>query len=708
MFGRGRFNELVRRQLDLFADDEAALLEEGRDADAAWSSADADESEELYGDYQLVVDAIGERLYDIREAYASTLEEDAADEYRAAFDSAARKRFRRFAELPGGRDVAVAGRIEDYGMIGDLQTVALVSRHGCIDWLCVPRFDSGAIFASLLGEAENGHWTIQPEGEFRSPERRYRGDTLVLETELETATGRVRLIDFMPPRGEAPDVVRIVEGVQGTVDMRMELALRFDYGSVVPWVRNLDGHARGHGRPGRRLAADARRARGSQSPHLRGVHRRGGRPGPVRAHLVPVAQGPARAGRRGACARGDGRVLGGLGGATARCDGRWRDAVMRSLLTLKALTYAPTGGIVAAPTTSLPEELGGVRNWDYRYCWLRDATLTLLAFLRAGYMDEARAWRDWLLRAIAGSPTDVQIMYGVAGERRLTELELPGWPGYEGSRPVRIGNGASDQLQLDVYGEVVDALHLARAKGLEASDDAWALTNKVFDWLESGWQEPDEGIWEVRGPRRHFTHSKVMAWVAFDRAVKAVEKLGREGPLDRWKATRDAIKEDVLAHGYNPDLRSFVQYYGSDRLDASLLLIPLVGFLPANDERVVGMVAAIERDLMRDGFVERYRADTDNMDVDGLPPGEGVFLPCSFWLVAVLARQRRVDEAVELYERLLSLRNDLGLHLGGVRPRAQAPRRQLPAGVHPPRARRDRVLAPEEARRSTRSATRRR
>jgi GH15 family glucan-1,4-alpha-glucosidase len=334
---------------------------------------------------------------------------------------------------------------------------------------------------------------------------------------------------------------------------------------------------------------------------------------------------------------------------------------MRSLLTLKALTYAPTGGIVAAATTSLPEELGGVRNWDYRYCWLRDATLTLLAFLRAGYMDEARAWRDWLLRAIAGSPTDVQIMYGVAGERRLTELELPWLAGYEGSRPVRIGNGASDQLQLDVYGELVDALHLARAKGLEASDDAWALTNKVFDWLESGWREPDAGIWEVRGPRRHFTHSKVMAWVAFDRAVKAVEKLGREGPVERWKAVRDVIKEDVLANGYNPDLRSFVQYYGSDRLDASLLLIPLVGFLPANDERVVGMVAAIESDLMRDGFVERYRADTDNVDVDGLPPGEGVFLPCSFWLVAVLARQGRLDEAVELYERLLSLRNDLGL-----------------------------------------------
>ncbi len=341
--------------------------------------------------------------------------------------------------------------------------------------------------------------------------------------------------------------------------------------------------------------------------------------------------------------------------------GRWDEPVRRSLLTLKALTYAPTGGIVAAPTTSLPEALGGVRNWDYRYCWLRDATLTLLAFLRAGYTEEARAWRDWLLRAIAGSPEDIQVMYGVAGERRLIELELPWLAGYEGSQPVRIGNDAAGQLQLDVYGEIVDALHLARRRGLEASDPAWALTRKIFEWLESGWREPDQGIWEVRGPRRHFTHSKVMAWVAFDRAVKAVEKLGREGPLDRWRATRDAIREDVLENGYNTDLGAFVQYYGSDRLDASLLLIPLVGFLPADDERVLGTVAAIQRDLMRDGFVERYRADEENIDVDGLPPGEGVFLPCSFWLAAVLAQQGRHDEAVELYERLLSLRNDLGL-----------------------------------------------
>jgi GH15 family glucan-1,4-alpha-glucosidase len=554
----------------------------------------------------------------------------------------------------------MAGRIEDYGLIGDLQTVALVSRHGCIDWLCVPRFDSGAIFASLLGDAENGHWTIQPAGDFRSERRAYRGDTLVLDTELETASGAVRLIDFMPPRGEAPDVVRIVEGLRGTVDMRMELVLRFDYGSIVPWVRNLEGTLVAIAGP------DAVSLRTPVELEGRNLHtyaeftvREGERVPFVLTWFPSHLPSPRRIDAEDALTETIDywEEWAGNCGMT----GRWREAVVRSLLTLKALTYAPTGGIVAAATTSLPEAVGGVRNWDYRYCWLRDATLTLLAFLRAGYLDEARHWRDWLLRAIAGSPKDIQIMYGVAGERRLTEVELPWLAGYEGSRPVRIGNDASNQLQLDVYGEVVDALHLARVKGLPASDDAWSNTTRLFDWLESGWREPDEGIWEVRGPRRHFTHSKVMAWVAFDRAVKAIEKLGRDGPLDRWRATRDAIKADVLEHGYSAEVGAFVQSYGSDRLDASLLLVPLVGFLPATDERVVGTVEAIQRDLLRDGFVERYRADVENVDVDGLPPGEGVFLPCSFWLVAVLSRQGRLDEAVELYERLLALRNDLGL-----------------------------------------------
>ena len=550
--------------------------------------------------------------------------------------------------------------IEDYGLIGDLETAALVSRDGAIDWLCLPRFDSGAVFAALLGDEGNGHWTIRPAGEFRSTERSYRGDTLVLETTLETDTGAVRLIDFMPPRDTNPDLVRIVEGVRGRVGMRMELALRFDYGSIVPWVRRVDGTLVAIAGPdavllrtpveheGRNLRTHAEFtvAAGDRIPFvLRWFPSHEPAPEPIdpeRALDMTVSFWDDWA---------------------QKCsyEGRWHDAVHRSLLTLKALTYAPTGGIVAAPTTSLPEWLGGVRNWDYRYCWLRDATLTLLAFIRAGYVDEAGAWRDWLLRAIAGSPDDLQIMYGVAGERRLTEFELPWLAGYEGSQPVRIGNGASNQLQLDVYGEVVDALYQSRRKGLGPSDGAWRLTGKIFDWLESGWREPDEGIWEVRGPRRHFTHSKVMAWVAFDRAVRTIERFGREGPVDRWKAARHVIRAEVLREGYDAERGTFVQYFGSDRLDASLLLIPLVGFLSATDERVVGTVRAIEQELVRDGFVARYLADEENADVDGLPPGEGVFLPCSFWLAAVLAQQGRRDEAVELYERLLGLRNDLGL-----------------------------------------------
>jgi GH15 family glucan-1,4-alpha-glucosidase len=550
--------------------------------------------------------------------------------------------------------------IEDYGLIGDLQTAALVSRDGAIDWLCLPRFDSGALFAALLGDAENGHWTIQPAGEFRSTGRRYRDDTLVLETELETDGGAVRLVDFMPPRDTQPDLVRIVEGIRGRVEMRMELVIRFDYGSIVPWVRNLDGTLVAIAGPdavllrtpveheGRdlRTVASFTVAEGDRVPFvLRWFPSNESRPDPV--HPEEALSTTIAFWEKWA--------------AQCTYDGRWRDAVLRSVLTLKALTYAPTGGIVAAPTTSLPEWLGGVRNWDYRYCWLRDATLTLLALIRAGYADEASAWRDWLLRAIAGSPDDLQIMYGVAGERRLTEIELTWLAGYEGSRPVRIGNGASEQLQLDVYGEVVDALYQSRRQGIPASDAAWKLTHKVIDWLESGWREPDEGIWEVRGPRRHFTHSKVMAWVAFDRAVKTIQRFERNGPLDRWKAARTAIRAEVLREGYNAERGTFTQYFGSDRLDASCLLIPLVGFLPATDERVVGTVRAIEKELLRDGFVERYLADEENADVDGLPPGEGAFLPCSFWLAAVLHQQGRHREARDLYERLLGLRNDLGL-----------------------------------------------
>jgi len=550
--------------------------------------------------------------------------------------------------------------IEDYALIGDLQTGALVSRYGAVDWLCFPRFDSGALFAALLGTPENGHWTIQPHGEFRPLSRRYRDDTLVLESELETDTGVVRLIDFMPPRETNPDLVRIVEGVRGRVDMRMELVLRFDYGSIVPWVRTLEGTLVAIAGPDAVLLRTPVEQEGRDMRTYAEFSVGEGDRVPFVLRWFPSDQTPPEP-IEPERALEETVAFWEEWAAVCKFEGRWHDAVHRSLLTLKALTYAPTGGIVAAPTTSLPEWIGGVRNWDYRFCWLRDATLTLLALIRGGYVDEAGAWRDWLLRAIAGSPDDLQIMYGVAGERRLTEIELGWLDGYEGSRPVRIGNGASGQRQLDVYGEVVDAFYQARRQGLAPSDDAWRLTCRLIDWLESGWQEPDEGIWEVRGPRRHFTHSKVMAWVAFDRAIKMVERIGRDGPVDRWKSIRREIRREVLEHGYDADRGTFVQFFGSDRLDASCLLIPLVGFLPATDERVVGTVRAIEQDLVRGGFVERYRADEENADVDGLPPGEGVFLPCSFWLAAVLHQQGRRDEAVALYDRLLALRNDVGL-----------------------------------------------
>lgn len=550
--------------------------------------------------------------------------------------------------------------IEDYGLVGDLRSAALVSRHGSIDWLCLPRFDSGACFAALLGSLRHGSWSIAPAREHRALDRRYRGDTLVLETELGSADGVIRLVDFMPLGLGGGSVVRIVEGVRGRVPVHMQFTLRFDYGSIVPWVRRQEGGIVAVAGPdgivlrtpvelvGRDLHTEATFtiAAGERVPFvLSWFSPPGAPPAPLDAEEALRATERDWARWVGEC----------------RHTGRFRDPLVRSLVTLRALTYEPTGGIVAAPTTSLPEHLGGVRNWDYRFCWLRDATLTLLAFLRAGYEEEARAWRDWFLRAIAGSPDALQIMYGVGGERRLTEVLLPWLPGYESSAPVRIGNDASHQLQLDVHGEVADALYQARVAGLDASPDAWALERKLLDWLESGWHLADEGIWEVRGPRRHFTHSKVMAWVAFDRAVRSVERFGLPGPVDRWRAEREAVHGEVCREGYHAGLRSFVQSYGSDRLDASLLMIPLVGFLPADDERVAGTVAAIERDLLRDGLVERYRADEENVEVDGLPPGEGVFLPCSFWLAEVRALQGRSADAEQLFERLLGLRNDLGL-----------------------------------------------
>ena len=551
-------------------------------------------------------------------------------------------------------------KIENYAFISDTQTGALVSRDGCIDWLCFPSFDSGACFAALLGDRMNGRWQMAPHEETSQLTRRYRDNTLILETEFETASGTVRLIDFMPPRGENPDIVRIVEGVRGSVEMEMELIIRFDYGRSIPWVRKKD-HA---------LEAIA-------GPDALVLHT------PVQTHgkdLTTVAAFTVKEGERipfvltwyashnhppqfvdAEHALADTEKYWGSWAKKCEQRGDWHDAVVRSLVTLKGLTYAPTGGIVAAATTSLPEEIGGVRNWDYRYCWLRDATFTLIALMGAGYVDEARSWRQWLLRAIAGSASQMQIMYGVRGERRLAELELEWLSGYEKSKPVRIGNAASNQFQLDVYGEVMDSMYNAHCAGIESTSAEWELQIQLMKVLESKWQEPDEGIWEVRGPRQHFTHSKMMAWVAFDRAVRMVEhcSCAAADHLERWRKIRGEIHDQVCERGFNSKKRAFTQFYGSDELDASLLMMPLVGFLPPEDERVQSTVAAIERELMWDGFVLRYRPKKNN--VDGLPGGEGVFLPCSFWLVDCLHLIGRTAEARKLFERLLGLRNDLGL-----------------------------------------------
>jgi GH15 family glucan-1,4-alpha-glucosidase len=553
----------------------------------------------------------------------------------------------------------MAAPIEDYALIGDTHTAGLVSREGSIDWLCLPRFDSPACFAALLGDRSNGHWQLAPAGPVREVRRRYQGDTLVLETDYRTDDGVVRVVDCMPPRQSDPDVARIVQGVRGRVPMRMELTIRFDYGSIVPWVRHVDGALHAIAGPdsvwlrtpvpvyGQNLTtlADFTVAEGERAPFMLTWHA-SHRPAPRR--IDPVR------------ALGDTEAWWGEWASGIDYVGGWQDAVIRSLLTLKALTYAPTGGIVAAPTTSLPEQLGGVRNWDYRYCWLRDATFTLSALMLAGLTDEAKAWREWLLRAVAGQPRQMQILYGVAGERRITEQELDWLAGYQGSRPVRVGNAAVNQFQLDVYGEVMDALYLGRHIGLEMDETAWDFQRALLEFLESNWREPDEGIWEIRGPRRHFTHSKVMAWVALDRAIKAVELLGHDGPVDRWRGMRRELHDEVCREGYDSQRDAFVQYYGADHLDASLLQIPLVGFLPAGDPRVKGTVAAIQRELMVDGLVHRYPPE-GSQSVDGLPPGEGTFLACTFWLADNLALMGRRDEALAIFERLLTLRNDVGL-----------------------------------------------
>jgi GH15 family glucan-1,4-alpha-glucosidase len=553
----------------------------------------------------------------------------------------------------------MANRIEDYALIGDCETAALVGRGGSIDWLCWPRFDSDACFAALLGEPENGRWLIAPrDNDGVETSRRYKGDTLILETTFETPDGAVKITDFMPPRHGASDIVRLVTGLRGSVAMRTELEIRFGYGATVPWVRTLDRETlQAVAGPdmvllrtpvvlhGERLTTvgDFTVSAGETHPFVltyQPSHETAHEPlDPVEALRDTEAYWTDWAGK-------------------AKSAGPWSSAVTRSLVTLKALTYAPTGGIVAAPTTSLPERIGGQRNWDYRFCWVRDATLTLLALMNSGYYDEARAWRAWLMRAVAGSPDKLQIMYGIAGERRLTEWEVPWLSGYENSTPVRIGNAAHSQLQLDVYGELMDALYQARRGGLEYLEADWALQCEILRHLETIWHEPDEGIWEVRGGRRHFTHSKVMAWTAFDRGIKSIEEFGLPGPLERWREIRQIIHEEVCRRGFDAKRGTFVQSFDSDALDASLLLLPVVGFLPPDDPRIRGTIEHVERELVADGYLLRYRTGETK---DGLPPGEGAFLACSFWLADAYVMLGRMDDARALFEKLVGLCNDVGL-----------------------------------------------
>ncbi len=551
----------------------------------------------------------------------------------------------------------MAGRIEDYALIGDCETAALVGRDGSIDWLCVPRFDSGACFAALLGTPENGRWLLAPAGKIRSVSRRYRDDTLVLETVFTTEDGEVALIDFMPDRTATPDLIRIVEGRGGKVPMHMALTLRFDYGSIVPWVRRTDDGLRATAGPDTVLLRTPVELRGKDFCTVADFT-------VAAAERIPFVLNWCPTHRLQQEARNADELLGeterGWRDWASKCcyENKWREAVVRSLITLRSLIYTPSGGIVAAATTSLPEWPGSVRNWDYRFCWLRDATFAMYALLNNGYTDEAAAWREWLVNAVAGQPSKLQIMYGLQGERRLTELELTWLPGYEDSRPVRIGNAAHNQFQLDVYGEVMAMLHLARRKGLPRSDNSWRIQRVMMGFLEKSWNEPDEGIWEVRGPRRQFTHSKVMAWLAVDRAIKSLEQFDYSGPVERWRKLRTRIHRDVCTKGFNKKANSFVQYYGSTDPDASLLMLPLVGFLPVDDPRVIGTIDYIKKELWHDGFLSRYPT---RETVDGLPPGEGTFLLCTFWLADALALQGKTDGAREIFERLLSLRNDVGL-----------------------------------------------
>ena len=546
-------------------------------------------------------------------------------------------------------------------MIGDTQTAALIGDDGSVDWMCAPRFDSGACFAALLGDENHGRWLLAPAAGGHATRRRYRDGTLVLETEFDTPEGSVRITDLMPIREKTVDMVRIVEGLHGHVPMQMHMTIRFDYGSIIPWVRDVHGALVAIGGPDALVLRTPIETKGVGHSTVAEFTVRRGQRVPFTLAWYPSNQDVPR-------------PINATWALTRTSswwhewskkwtyDGEWPQAVQRSVITLKALTYAPTGGIVAAPTTSLPEWIGSVRNWDYRYCWLRDATFTLLALIQAGYEEEAKAWRGWLLRAGAGESSDLQIMYGAAGERRLTEWEVPWLPGYQGSQPVRVGNAASEQFQLDVYGEVIDALYESRRGAIVERDlHALDLILTLLDFLEDAWKRPDEGIWEVRGPRQHFTHSKVMAWVAFDRVVRGLHEFGTQDDIDtanRFAAIRDEIHAEVCAKAYDADRKTFVQAYGSSNLDAALLMMSLVGFLPASDERMQGTVAAIQRELTTDGFVRRYSTDAA---VDGLPPGEGVFLPCTFWMADNLALMGRVDEGRALFERLLGVANDVGL-----------------------------------------------
>jgi GH15 family glucan-1,4-alpha-glucosidase len=548
--------------------------------------------------------------------------------------------------------------LEDYGLIGDMQAAALVGRNGAVDWLCLPRFDSASCFSALLGDERHGRWLVAPAGAVRATSRRYRPGTLVLETDFETADGAVRVIDFMPRRGQGPPrLMRIVEGVRGRVPMRMELALRPDYGSIRPWVELAsDGVIATAGPDAFRLSTPLPLQVDDGSVRAEFVTVEGARERLTLTWHLSYEETPPVEDADSALARTEAwwREWSGR----CRYVGAYRDEVLASLMVLKAMTSETTGAVIAAPTTSLPEDIGGVRNWDYRYCWLRDSVLALEALLAAEYTDEALAFRDFLLRVGTGDPTTIQIMYGIGGERRLTEFELPELPGYEDSKPVRIGNAASEQFQLDVYGEVAGVMFAGTEVVGRIEKRLWPRWRAIIEHVETIWRQPDDGIWEARGPQRHYTYSKVMAWVVFDRVVRIAERYELEAPVDRWKQTRDEIHREVCERGYDAERRTFTQYYGSKELDASVLNIPLVGFLPGNDERVTGTIDAVSRELGRDGFVSRYStAETD----DGLPGDEGQFLACSFWLVSALALNGRVEEARALFERLVGLANDLGL-----------------------------------------------